>query len=77
MEAYFATLFEHVTHERSLTLLLSLTNPDILKQNNFTDHEKNNRKFTRTENKKTICCFIINRIIFFCLVNNGIYKFEN
>ena len=39
MEAYFATTFEDVTHERSLILLLSLTDPDILKQSKFTDHE--------------------------------------
>ena len=39
MEAYFATIFEDVRHERSLVLLLSLTDPDILKQSNFTDHE--------------------------------------
>ena len=29
MEAYFATMFEDVRHERSLILLLSLTDPDI------------------------------------------------
>ena len=39
MEAYFATLYEHVRHERSLVLLLSLVEPDILKQSKFTDHE--------------------------------------
>ena len=32
-------MFEDVRHERSLLLLLSLTDPDILKQNKFTDHE--------------------------------------
>ena len=41
MEAYFATIFEDVRHERSLTLLLSLTDPDILKQSKFTDDEIN------------------------------------
>ena len=41
MEAYLTTLFENVTHERSLILLLSLTDPDILKQANFTNIEKN------------------------------------
>ena len=30
MEQYFAVMFEDVRHERSLILLLSLTNPDIL-----------------------------------------------
>ena len=31
-------MFEDVRHERSLVLLLSLTNPDILRQSKFTDH---------------------------------------
>ena len=39
MEAYFNTIFEGVRHERSLILLLSLTEPNILKQSKFTDHE--------------------------------------
>ena len=39
MEAYFSTIFEDVRHERSLILLLSLVEPDILKQSKFTDHE--------------------------------------
>ena len=39
MEAYFNTIFEDVRHERSLILLLSLVEPDILKQNKFLDHE--------------------------------------
>ena len=30
MEQYFATMLEDVRHERSLILLLSLTDPDIL-----------------------------------------------
>ena len=41
MEAYFSTMFEDVRHERSLKLLLSLADPDILKQSKFTDDEKN------------------------------------
>ena len=32
-------MFEDVRHERSIILLLSLTDPDILKQSNFTDDE--------------------------------------
>ena len=32
-------MFEDVRHERSLILLLSLTDPDILRQSKFTDHE--------------------------------------
>ena len=39
MEAYFNTIFEDVRHERSLILLLSLVEPDILKQSKFTDHD--------------------------------------
>ena len=39
METYFNTIFEDVRHERSLILLLSLTEPDILKQSKFNDHE--------------------------------------
>ena len=41
MEAYFSTMFEDVRHERSLIFLLSLTDPDILKQSKFTDDEIN------------------------------------
>ena len=39
MEQYFATMFEDVRHERSLIKLLSLVEPSILKQSNFTDYE--------------------------------------
>ena len=39
MEAYFNTFFEDIRYERSLILLLSLTETDILKQSKFTDHE--------------------------------------
>ena len=39
MEAYFSTMFEDVRHERSLILLLSVTDSDILKQSKFTDDE--------------------------------------
>ena len=41
MESYFSNLFEDVRHERSLILILSLTDPDILKQSKFTDDEMN------------------------------------
>ena len=41
MEEYFTTIFEDVRHERSLIILLSLTDPDILKQSKFTDDEMN------------------------------------
>ena len=39
MEAYFSNLLEDVRHERTLILLLSLVEPDILKQSKFTDDE--------------------------------------
>ena len=39
MEQYFNTIFEGVRQERSLILLLSLVEPNILKQSKFTDHE--------------------------------------
>ena len=39
MESYFNNIFEDIRHERSLLLLLSLTDPDILKQSKFTDNE--------------------------------------
>ena len=41
MESYFSNLFEDVRYERGLVLLLSLVEPDILKQSKFTDHEIN------------------------------------
>ena len=41
MEAYFATMFEDVRHERCLLLILSLVEPDKLKQSKFTDDEIN------------------------------------
>ena len=39
MEAYFNTISEDIRYERSLILFLSLTEPDILKQSKFNDHE--------------------------------------
>ena len=39
MEQYFSTMFEDVRHKRSLILLLSITDPDILRQSKFTDDE--------------------------------------
>ena len=39
MEQKFALMFEDVRHERSLILLLSLTDSDILKQTKLTDYE--------------------------------------
>ena len=39
MEQYFDSLFEDIRHERCLIWLLSLVEPDILKQSKFADHE--------------------------------------
>ena len=39
MKKYFATLFDDVRHERSLIILLSLTDEGILKQTGFTNRE--------------------------------------
>ena len=39
MEQYFNNIFEAVRHERSLILLLSIVEPDILRQSNFLAHE--------------------------------------
>ena len=60
MEAYFNTIIEDVRNERSLILLLSLTEPDILKQSKFNDHEIDNiknialEKLPRQKNLKEI-----------------------
>ena len=39
MEQYFSNLLEDVRHERTFLILLSLVEPDILKQSKFTDDE--------------------------------------
>ena len=39
MEQYFSNLFEDIRHERALILLLSIVEPDILRQSNFNDDE--------------------------------------
>ena len=39
MEQNFLNLFKKNRHERRIVLLLSLEDPDILKQSKFTDHE--------------------------------------
>ena len=44
MEAYFNTIFEDVRHERSLILLLSLVEPDIIRKSKLLDHEIENIK---------------------------------
>ena len=58
MEQYFNTIFEDISFERSLILLLALVEPDILQQSKFADHEidiiKNNalEKLNRQRNHK-------------------------
>ena len=44
MEQYFDSIFEDVRHERSLILLLSIVEPDILRQSKFLDHGIENIK---------------------------------
>ena len=39
MENYFNKLFDNIHYERSLIFLLSLTDPDILRQTKFIDDE--------------------------------------
>ena len=50
MEQYFNTIFEDVRHERSLILLLSITDPDTLRQSKFTDDEAEIIKNVALEN---------------------------
>ena len=42
-------MFEDIRHERSLFLFLSLTDPDILGQSEFTDQEIKNIKHLASE----------------------------
>ena len=53
MEQYVATIFEDVRHEGSLILFLSLADPDIIKQNDFTDHEIKISKNLALEKSRT------------------------
>ena len=39
MEQYFDIIFEDVRHERSLKLLLSVVEPNIIRQSKFLDYE--------------------------------------
>ena len=50
MEHSFATMFENIRHERSLILLLSLTDSDVLRQSKVTDDEINIIKNLALEN---------------------------
>ena len=60
MEAYFNTIFEDIRYERSLILILSIVEPDILKQSKFTELEKDfikniaSEKIHRQRNLKEI-----------------------
>ena len=58
MEQYFNNIFEDIRHERNLILILSLIEPDILKQSKFTEIEiiKNTalEKIFRQKNLKEI-----------------------
>ena len=68
MEEYFSIIFDDIRHERSFILLLGLSEPSILKQCKFTDHEieiiKNLalKKLTSSKNFKRISCYVIIRI---------------
>ena len=84
-------MFEDVRHERSMILLISLTDPDVLKQSKFTDDEieiiknlaleKIQRQRILKENvamdllQKQIYLLIIVSVYIFCSIN-GITKFE-
>ena len=50
METYFNTIFEDVRHEKSLSWLLSLVEPDILNQSKFADQEIDIIKNIASEN---------------------------
>ena len=50
MESYFANLFEDIRHERSLILLLSLTDEGILIQAGF--HRKRSKYYKKYSFRK-------------------------
>ena len=51
METFFSDLFEDLRYERSLVLVLSITDPDTLKLSKFTDDEVNIIKSLALEKK--------------------------
>ena len=66
MEHSFATMFENIRHERSLILLLSLTDSDVLRQSKVTDDEINILKnlaleYLHRQRILKICCSIVIR----------------
>ena len=44
MEAFFSNLLEDIRHERSIIILLSIVEPDILRRSKFLDLELDNIK---------------------------------
>ena len=69
MEQYFVPLFEDDRHGTNLILFLSLTDPGILQQSKFTDHELKSIKDLALEKLHRqkilgVCCCFINRMIF-------------
>ena len=50
MEAYFSNLFEDIRYQGSLSLLIPLPDPDILKQSRFIGDETNILKNLAFEN---------------------------
>ena len=65
MEQYFNTVFEDIRYERCLVLILSLLEPDILKQSKYTDHEVSMikdialEKIFRQKNLKEIAALVL------------------
>ena len=59
LEAYFSTMFENVTHERSLIFLLSLTDPDVTFSLEFS---KSVEKIFRKETMFAVVLFQRHRI---------------
>ena len=79
MEAYFNTIFQDVRHDRCLILLLSITDPDILKQSKFTDDEINiikNLALEKLNRQRILKKFIIRIKHIFCLINDDLSKFK-
>ena len=69
MDKHFATLFEYVRKEKSLILLLSKTDPYIMKQSGFMDCEKKLKKLAleeihRQKNNEGIYSFIFKGVVF-------------
>ena len=71
LEQIFTAMFEDVKHVGTLVLLLSLTDPEKIKQSKVTDHEINKkkssfRKITRTEiiKKKVAVSIVVYSFLF-------------